>query len=187
MAMVLLVHGGPWARDEWGYNLQHQWLANRGYAVLSVNFRGSAGFGKSFINAGNQEWAGEMQQDLIDAVDWAIAERIADPDRIAIMGSSYGGYAVLVGLTFTPEMFACGVEFAGPSNLVTFLNSIPPYWTPIIEMFATRVGDHRTERGQAFLEERSPLTHVDSIIRPLLIGQGTNDPRVKQAESPSRL
>ena len=117
--MVLLVHGGPWARDEWGPNSQHQWLANRGYAVLSVNFRGSMGFGKQFLNAGNREWAGKMHDDLIDAVNWAIEEGVADPDRIAIMGSSYGGYATLVGLTFTPDVFACGVAFAGPSNLIT--------------------------------------------------------------------
>ncbi len=183
LPMALLVHGGPWGRDNWGYNSVHQLLANRGYAVLSVNFRGSTGLGKEFINASNLEWAGKMHDDLIDAVQWAIEEGIADPERVAIMGGSYGGYATLVGMTFTPETFACGVDIVGPSNLVTLLESIPPYWQPAIELFATRVGDHRTEEGRAFLTERSPLTHVDRIIRPLLIGQGANDPRVKQAES----
>lgn len=183
MPMVLLVHGGPWARDEWGPNPQHQWLANRGYAVLSVNFRGSMGFGKEFLNAGNKEWAAKMHDDLIDAVNWAIEEGVADPDRIAIMGSSYGGYATLVGLTFTPDVFACGVAFAGPSNLITQLESIPPHWASAVDMFRTRVGDHRTEEGRAFLRDRSPINHVDRIKRPLLIGQGSSDPRVKQAES----
>ncbi|MBL0920768.1 MAG: S9 family peptidase [Phycisphaerales bacterium] len=183
LPMVLLVHGGPWARDSWGYNGLHQMLANRGYAVLSVNFRGSTGFGKNFVNAGNKEWAGKMHNDLIDAVDWAVAERIADPARVAIMGGSYGGYATLVGLTFTPEKFACGVDIVGPSNIVTLLNTIPPYWAPAIKMFKDRVGDHTSPEGQAFLHERSPLTHVDKIQRPLLIGQGANDPRVKQSES----
>ena len=183
LPMVLVVHGGPWSRDGWGYNPIHQWLANRGYAVLSVNFRGSTGFGKAFINAGNLEWGGKMHDDLLDAVDWAIQEGIADPERVAIMGGSYGGYATLVGLTFTPEMFACGVDIVGVSNLVTWMETIPPYWAPQIELFATRIGDHRTEEGRAFLTERSPLTYVDRIQRPLLIGQGANDPRVPQAEA----
>lgn len=183
LPMVLLVHGGPWGRDEWGFNPLHQWLANRGYAVLSVNFRGSTGLGKKFINAANKEWAGKMHDDLIDAVDWAIEKKIADPARVAIMGGSYGGYATLVGLTFTPEKFACGVDIVGPSNIVTLLESIPPYWKPMLDMFTTRVGDHRTPEGRTMLTERSPLTHVDKIRRPLLIGQGANDPRVKQAES----
>jgi dipeptidyl aminopeptidase/acylaminoacyl peptidase len=181
--MVLNVHGGPWARDTWGFDPEHQWLANRGYAVLSVNFRGSTGFGKRFINAANREWAGKMHDDLIDAVNWAVERGIADPDRVAIYGGSYGGYAALVGVTFTPDRFACAVSVVGPSNLVTLLNTIPPYWAPMIELFATRVGDHRTEEGRRFLESRSPLTFVDRIRRPLLIGQGANDPRVKQSES----
>jgi dipeptidyl aminopeptidase/acylaminoacyl peptidase len=181
--MVLLVHGGPWGRDEWGYSPLHQWLANRGYAVLSVNFRGSTGFGKSFINAGNLQWGKTMHDDLIDSVNWAIQAGIADPQKIAIMGGSYGGYATLVGLTFTPEVFACGVDIVGPSNLITLLETIPPYWQPILELFTTRVGDYRTEEGRALLTERSPLTHVNRIQRPLLIGQGANDPRVKQSES----
>jgi len=183
LPMVLLVHGGPWWRNRWGYEPVRQWLANRGYAVLNVNFRGSTGFGKKFINAGDMEWGGKMHNDLVDAVQWAISEKIADPNRIAIMGGSYGGYATLVGLTFTPELFACGVDICGPSNLVTLLNSIPPYWAPMIELFKKRVGDHTTEEGRQFLLSRSPLTYVDRIRKPLLIGQGANDPRVKQSES----
>ena len=180
---ALLVHGGPWGRDSWGYDAEHQLLANRGYAVISVNFRGSTGLGKQFVNAGNMEWAGAMHDDLIDVVEWAVEQGIADRDRIAIMGGSYGGYATLVGLTFTPEVFTCGVDIVGPSNLNTLLESVPPYWEPMIAMFRTRVGDNSTEDGRQFLAERSPLSRVDSIVRPLLIGQGANDPRVKQAES----
>ena len=180
---VLLVHGGPWARDEWGYNPLHQWLANRGYAVMSVNFRGSTGFGKEFINAGDKEWGAKMHDDLLDAVNWAITEGIAKPEKVAIMGGSYGGYATLVGLTFTPDTFACGVDIVGPSNLVTLLEAIPPYWKPQVELFTKRVGDFQTEEGRAFLASRSPLTYADQIQRPLLIAQGANDPRVAQAES----
>ena len=183
LPMVLLVHGGPWSRDIWGYDSQHQWLANRGYAVLSVNFRMSTGFGKEFINAGNLEWGGKMHDDLIDAVQWSVDEGIADPDKIGIMGASYGGYATLAGMTFTPEIFACGIDIVGPSNLVTLLESLPPYWEPTIELFTKRVGDHRTDEGKQLLIERSPLTYVDRIQNPLLIGQGANDPRVKQSES----
>ncbi len=183
LPMVLLVHGGPWARDGWGYNSLHQLLTNRGYAVLSVNFRGSTGFGKDFINAGNKQWAAKMHNDLIDAVDWAIKEKIADKEKVAIMGGSYGGYATLVGLTFTPDVFNCGVDIVGPSNLNTLLETIPPYWASMIEMFATRMGDNRTEEGKKFLESISPISRVDSIKKPLLIGQGANDPRVKQSES----
>lgn len=183
LPMVLDVHGGPWARDDWGLNPTHQWLANRGYAVLSVNFRGSTGFGKKFINAGNREWAAKMHDDLLDAVKWAVDNKVADPKKIAIMGGSYGGYATLVGLTFTPDVFACGVDIVGPSNIVTLLKTVPPYWVPQLRMFIDRVGDHTTDEGRKFLESRSPLTHVGSIKRPLLIGQGANDPRVKQAEA----
>lgn len=181
--MVLLVHGGPWARDTYGLNGTHQWLANRGYAVLSVNFRGSTGFGKAFTNAGDLQWGRAMHDDLIDAVEWAVAQGITESDKVAIMGGSYGGYATLAGLTMTPDVFACGVDIVGPSNLVTLLESIPPYWAPMKAMFASRVGDLDTEEGRALLIERSPLTHVENIQRPLLIGQGANDPRVKQAES----
>ncbi len=183
LPLVLFVHGGPWARDNWGYNSVHQWLANRGYAVLSVNFRGSTGFGKEFANAGNLEWGGKMHDDLIDAVNWTVQEDIADPDRVAIMGGSYGGYATLWGITNTSDTFACGVDIVGPSNLITLFETVPPYWQPAIELFATRMGDARTEDGRAFLAGRSPLTYVDQIEKPLLIGQGANDPRVKQAES----
>jgi len=183
LPMVVFVHGGPWARDSWGYDPWHQWLANRGYAVLSVNYRGSTGFGKNFINASNLEWAGKMHDDLIDAVNWAIEEDIADKEKVAIMGGSYGGYATLVGLTFTPDVFACGVDIVGPSNLRTLLETIPPYWKPMMDMWAARVGDPRTDEGKAFLDSRSPLTFVDKISKPLLIGQGANDPRVKQTES----
>ena len=183
LPMVLFVHGGPWGRDTWGFDPWHQWLANRGYAVLSVNFRASTGFGKAFTNAGNMEWGAAMHDDLIDAVDWAIKEGIAAKDSIAIMGGSYGGYATLAGLTFTPDVFACGVDVVGPSNMVTLLETIPPYWTPMLEMLTSRMGDHRTEEGREFLKSRSPLTYADRIRKPLLIGQGANDPRVKQAES----
>ena len=183
LPLALLVHGGPWARDEWGYNPVFQLLANRGYAVLSVNFRGSTGFGKGFVNAGNREWGGKMHDDLLDAVQWAVDQGIADPARVAILGGSYGGYAALVGMTFTPEVFACGVDIVGPSNLITLMNTIPPYWQPQIDLFTSRVGDYRTEEGRAFLLTRSPLTYADHIRRPLLIGQGANDPRVKQSES----
>jgi dipeptidyl aminopeptidase/acylaminoacyl peptidase len=178
---VLYVHGGPWARDTWGYNSAVQWLANRGYAVLQVNFRGSTGYGKNFLNAANRQWGATMHDDLIDAVNWAITEGISDPDKIAIMGGSYGGYATLVGLTFTPEVFACGVDIVGPSNLITLMQSIPPYWAPLMAMFQHRVGNLDSEKE--FLESRSPLFFVDRINKPLLIGQGANDPRVKQAES----
>jgi dipeptidyl aminopeptidase/acylaminoacyl peptidase len=181
--LVLLVHGGPWARDTWGLSGMHQWLASRGVAVLSVNFRGSTGFGKKFTNAGDKQWGVKMHDDLVDAVKWATDAKVADPKKVAIMGGSYGGYATLVGLTFTPDAFACGVDIVGPSNLLTLLESIPPYWKPMLDMFAQRVGDPRTPEGKKLLTDRSPLTKVAAIKRPLLIGQGANDPRVKQAES----
>lgn len=181
--MVLLVHGGPWARDSYGYSSYDQWLTNRGYAVLAVNYRGSTGFGKEFISASNGEWAGKMHDDLIDAVNWAVKEGVTEKDKVAIMGGSYGGYATLVGLTFTPDTFACGVDIVGPSNLNTLLSTIPPYWASFFEQFARRVGDPRTPEGKKLLEERSPLNFVDKIKKPLLIGQGANDPRVKQAEA----
>lgn len=181
--MVLLVHGGPWSRDTYGFNAAHQLLANRGYAVLSVNFRGSTGFGKAFLNAGNKQWGLAMHDDLIDAVDWAVAQGIAVADRIAIMGGSYGGYATLAGLTFTPEVFACGVDIVGPSNLETLLETIPPYWGPMVKQFHERMGDPSTEEGLALMRAASPLHKADQIVRPLLIAQGANDPRVKQSES----
>ena len=178
---VLLVHGGPWVRDTWGFDPMVQWLANRGYAVLQVNYRGSAGYGRKFLVAGFHEWAGKMHDDLIDAVHWVVREGVADPERIAIMGGSYGGYATLVGLTFTPNVFAAGVDIVGPSNLITFISTIPPYWEPLKALLARRVGNLETETE--FLKSRSPLFYVDRIKAPLLIGQGANDPRVKQAES----
>lgn len=178
---VLDVHGGPWARNGWGFNSTAQWLANRGYAVLQINYRGSTGYGKAFLNAGNRQWAGTMHDDLIDGVNWLIAQGIADPRRIAIMGGSYGGYATLVGLTFTPEVFACGVDLVGPSSIVTLIRSVPPYWKPMLKMFAHRVGD--VDEEEEFLHSRSPLNFAGRIRRPLLIAQGANDPRVKQAES----
>jgi dipeptidyl aminopeptidase/acylaminoacyl peptidase len=181
--LVLLVHGGPWARDGYGFNPYHQWLANRGYAVLSVNFRGSTGFGKDFVNAGNLEWGKKMHDDLIDAVDWAVAKGVTSADKVAIMGGSYGGYATLAGLTFTPDKFACGVDIVGPSNLETLLATIPPYWAPMVSQFHERMGNPNTPEGLALLKERSPLYSADKIKKPLLIGQGANDPRVKQAES----
>ena len=183
LPMILFVHGGPWARDSWGYHPVHQLFANRGYAVMSVNFRGSTGFGKAFLNAGNLEWGRKMHDDLLDAVDWAVENGIAKRDAVAIGGGSYGGYATLAGLTLTPDVFACGFDIVGPSSLITLVESVPPYWQPMIEQFARRMGDHRTEEGRAMLNERSPLNHVDKIRRPLLIGQGANDPRVKQPES----
>jgi len=183
LPMVLNVHGGPWARDTFGYDPEHQWLANRGYAVLSVNFRASTGFGKAFVNAGDLQWAAKMHDDLLDAVDWAVREKVTTPDKVAIYGGSYGGYATLVGLTFTPDRFACGVDIVGPSNLNTLLASIPPYWKSFFEDLARRVGDPRTEEGRALLKDRSPLWRAEQIRRPLLIAQGANDPRVKQAES----
>jgi dipeptidyl aminopeptidase/acylaminoacyl peptidase len=183
LPMVLNVHGGPWARDEWGYDPEHQLLANRGYAVLAVNYRGSTGFGKDFLNAAQKEWAGKMHDDLIDAVNWAVGKKIARQDKVAIMGGSYGGYATLVGLTFTPEVFACGVDIVGPSSLITLMENPPEYWYSFLPVMKLRVGDWETPEGRKFLEARSPLFLIDKIKKPLLIGQGANDPRVKQAEA----
>lgn len=183
LPMILDVHGGPWARDMWGYNGEVQWLANRGYAVLQVNYRGSTGFGKAFVNAADREWGGKMHDDLIDAVHWAVKEKIADPSRVAIYGGSYGGYAALAGMTMTPEVFACGVDIVGVANLNTFMKTIPPYWAPFLEQMKRRVGDFTTEDGRKFLASRSPVTFTDKIKRPLIIAQGLNDPRVNHDES----
>ncbi|WP_417905533.1 alpha/beta fold hydrolase [Candidatus Tisiphia endosymbiont of Micropterix aruncella] len=183
MPLVLYVHGGPWARDSWGLSTTHQWLANRGYAVLSVNFRGSTGFGKNFINAGNMQWGRKMHDDLIDAVNWAIENKIADPKKVAIMGGSYGGYATLVGLTFPPDIFACGVDIVGPSSLLTLIKSVPPYWEPILNSFKKRIGPWDTKKDIETLDQMSPLTFASRIKKPLFIAQGANDPRVKQTES----
>ena len=181
--LVMLVHGGPWARDGYGYNGGHQWLANRGYAVMSVNFRSSTGFGKAFTNAGNKAWNKAMQDDLADALAWAVKRGVTTQDKAAIMGGSYGGYAVLANLAFYPGRFACGVDIVGPSNLETLLKTIPPYWVPIVRQFHDRMGNPNTPEGLALLKEMSPLYAADKINRPLLIGQGANDPRVNKAES----
>ncbi len=181
LPMVLNVHGGPWYRDTWGYNPEAQWLANRGYACLQVNFRGSTGYGKEFLNAGDKEWGAKMHDDLVDGVNWAIQQGYADPDKVAIYGGSYGGYAALVGATFTPDVFCCAVDIVGPSNLLTFINSIPPYWESYKALLYKRIGNPITEKE--FLESRSPLFKADQIVIPMLIAQGANDPRVDQAES----
>lgn len=182
--LVLFVHGGPWARDSYGYNSAHQWLANRGYAVLSVNYRGSTGFGKNFVNIAAGEWSGKMHQDLIDAVDWAVRQGATTPDKVAIMGGSYGGYATLVGLTFTPDRFRCGVDIVGPSNLKTLMESFPPYWRPLLEgTFFKHIGDPTKPEDVKRMMAQSPISRVDQIRAPLLIGQGANDPRVVKAES----
>ncbi len=178
---VVLVHGGPWGRDSWGFNAEAQWLANRGYAVLQPNFRGSTGYGKEFLNAGNREWGAKMQDDVTQGARWLIERGIADPKRIAIMGGSYGGYATLAGLTFTPEVWAAGVDLVGPSSLITLFRTIPPYWEPIKAIFAHRMGN--PDEDEEFLRSRSPLFFVDRIVAPLFIAQGANDPRVKSAES----
>jgi dipeptidyl aminopeptidase/acylaminoacyl peptidase len=184
LPLVLLVHGGPWHRDSWGYHPVVQLLANRGYAVLQVNFRGSAGFGKAFLKAGVGELAGKMHADLIDAVDWAVAEGYADGNRVAIFGGSYGGYAALVGVTFTPDVFAAAIDFCGPSNLVTFLQTVPEFVRPHLinnwYLFAGNPGDPEQE---ADLLARSPISRVDAIRTPLMVIQGANDVRVVKAES----
>lgn len=181
LPMVVLVHGGPWSRDTWGYNPTVQWLANRGYAVLQVNFRGSEGYGKQFVNAANREWGGAIQDDLIDGVNWAVSRGIADKDRIALFGSSFGGYATLAGLAFTPETFSCGVDISGPSNLASFVQNLPPYMKSIEPLLWDRIG--HPEKDAAFLRARSPFHSVDRITKPLLIGQGANDPRVTKQET----
>jgi dipeptidyl aminopeptidase/acylaminoacyl peptidase len=175
---VLTVHGGPWVRDGWGLDTEAQWLANRGYVCIHVNYRGSSGYGKGFLNAGDLEWGAKMHDDLLDAVDHLVAQDILDRDRIAIYGGSYGGYAALVGATFTPDVFKCAISMVGPSNLNTLIGSLPEYWKPMIAMFHKRVGE-----DEDFLWSRSPLSKVDNISIPILIAQGENDPRVKLAES----
>lgn len=180
--LILKVHGGPWARDFWGFSAVDQWFANRGYATLSVNFRGSTGYGKTFLHKGDCEWGvGSMQHDLTDSVLWAIEQGIADPDKVCIYGGSYGGYACLAGLTFTPDLYKCGVDIVGPSNVKTLLDSIPSYWGPLRNQMLLKIGD--VDGDEAFNKKISPLYHVDQIKAPLLIGQGANDPRVKQAEA----
>jgi dipeptidyl aminopeptidase/acylaminoacyl peptidase len=178
---VLFVHGGPWYRDVWGSNPTAQWLADRGYLCVQVNYRGSTGYGKAFLSAGDREWGGRMHDDLIDAVRHVTDAGYADGGRVGIYGGSYGGYAALVGATFTPDVFACAVDIVGPSSLKTLIESIPPYWAPLLAQFQRRVGDPETEAD--FLWSRSPLSRVSDIRIPMLIAQGANDPRVKMAES----
>jgi dipeptidyl aminopeptidase/acylaminoacyl peptidase len=181
---VMLIHGGPWGRVVWGYNSEAQFLANRGYAVLIPNFRGSTGYGKKFLNAGNKQWGtGYMQHDITDGVQYIIKQGIADAKRVAIYGGSYGGYATLAGVAFTPDLYAAAVSYVGPSNIVTLLNSIPPYWAPVKKMFAVRVGDLENPEDVKMLEAQSPLNSAKNIKTPLLVIQGANDPRVKKAES----
>jgi len=184
LPLVLFVHGGPWARDAWGYDPTVQFLANRGYAVLQVNYRGSTGFGKRFTHAAEHEFAGKMHDDLIDGVEWAITQGIADPARLGIYGGSYGGYAALVGVTFTPDVFAAAVSYVGPSSLVTLARSFPAYWRPLLASTWFRyVGDPDDPDDLADMERRSPLNLVDRITTPLLVIQGANDPRVTKQES----
>jgi dipeptidyl aminopeptidase/acylaminoacyl peptidase len=180
---IMFPHGGPWGRDFWGYNGYAQFFANRGYAVLSMNFRGSTGYGKKFLDAGNKEWGRLMQDDITWGVRYLVAEGIADPKRVGIFGGSYGGYATLAGVTVTPDLYAAGVELFGPSNLITLMESIPPYWESIRAMFYKRMGDPTTPEGKALLVERSPLTSAAKIKTPLMIAQGANDARVNHAES----
>ena len=180
---IIFPHGGPWGRDVWGYNAYAQFFANRGYAVLSMNFRGSAGYGKKFIDAGNNEWGRKMQDDVTWGVKYLVAEGIADPQRAGIFGGSYGGYATLAGVTFTPDLYAAAVDLFGPSNLITLLGSIPPYWEAGRQMFYQRMGNPTTPEGKALLIERSPLNSAGKIKTPLMIAQGANDPRVNHAES----
>jgi dipeptidyl aminopeptidase/acylaminoacyl peptidase len=183
LPLVVVPHGGPWGRDSWGYDAFAQFLANRGYAVLQPNFRASVGFGKKFVNAGNNEWGQKMQDDLTWGVKHLVSKGLVDPKRVAIMGGSYGGYATLAGLAFTPDVYAAGVSIVGPSNLITLLDSIPPYWEAIRNLFFKRMGDPSTPEGKAQLERQSPLNSADKIKAPLLVVQGANDPRVKKAES----
>lgn len=181
---VVVPHGGPWARDYWGYNAWAQFLANRGYAVLMPNFRGSTGYGKQYLNSGNKQWGtGSMQNDITDGVLYLIREGIAAPKRVGIFGGSYGGYATLAGVAFTPDMYAAGVSYVGPSNIITLLKTIPPYWAPVKKMFAIRVGDLDNPEDVAMLTKQSPLNSAKNIKAPLLVIQGANDPRVKKAES----
>ena len=183
LPMVLVPHGGPWARDEWGFNSLAQWLANRGYAVLQPNFRGSTGYGKKHLNSGNKQWGLKMHDDLIDSVNWAVQQGIADPKKVGILGGSYGGYCALAALTFTPEVFACSVDIVGPSNLKTLIATIPPYWKPVRALFDVRMGNVDDAKDAELIHRASPLNFAHKIVRPLLIGQGANDPRVKQSES----
>ena len=181
MPVIINPHGGPWARDYWGFNSEIQFFANRGYAVLQMNFRGSVGYGREFWEISFKEWGKTMQDDITDGVNWLIEQGIADKDKIAIYGASYGGYATLAGLAFTPDLYACGVDYVGVSNIFTLLETLPPYWELGRQMMYEMIGDPETEKD--LLKAASPLFHADKIKAPLFIAQGANDPRVKKAES----
>jgi dipeptidyl aminopeptidase/acylaminoacyl peptidase len=181
LPMVLLVHGGPWVRDSWGFDPEAQFLANRGYAVLQLNYRGSTGYGRKFWEASFKQWGKTMQSDLTEGVNWLVSQGIADKSRVCIYGGSYGGYATLAGLAFTPDVYACGVDYVGVSNLFTFMKTIPPYWKPYLDMFHEMVGD--PAKDSLLLASASPALHADKIKAPLFIAQGANDPRVNKAES----
>lgn len=181
LPVVVNPHGGPWARDCWGYSSEVQFLSNRGYAVFQMNFRGSTGYGRHFLEASYKQWGLKMQDDITDGVKWLIEQGIANPKRIAIYGGSYGGYATLAGLTFTPDLYACGIDYVGVSNLFTFMQTIPPYWRPMLEMMYEQVGHPEHDADQ--LAATSPALHADKIKVPLFVAQGANDPRVNKAES----
>lgn len=181
LPVVVNPHGGPWARDCWGYSSEVQFLSNRGYAVFQMNFRGSTGYGRHFLEASYKQWGLKMQDDITDGVQWLIKQGIANPKRIAIYGGSYGGYATLAGLTFTPDLYACGIDYVGVSNLFTFMQTIPPYWRPMLEMMYEQVGHPEHDADQ--LAATSPALHADQIKVPLFVAQGANDPRVNKAES----
>jgi dipeptidyl aminopeptidase/acylaminoacyl peptidase len=183
LPVVVNPHGGPWARDSWGFNNEVQFLANRGYAVLQMNFRGSTGFGRKFWEASFKQWGKSMQDDITDGVEWLKKEGIADSKKIAIYGASYGGYATLAGVTYTPDLYAAAVDYVGVSNMFTFMNTIPPYWKPYLDQFHEMVGDPKNPKDSLLLAEVSPALHVDKIKTPLFIAQGANDPRVNKAES----
>ncbi|WP_332019816.1 alpha/beta hydrolase family protein, partial [Kaistella sp.] len=183
LPLLVFPHGGPWGRSYWGFNSVAQLFANRGFAVLDPNFRGSTGYGKNFLDAGNMQWGKLMQDDITCGIKHLVQQGIVDPKRVTIMGVSYGGYATLAGLAFTPDVYAAGVDIVGPSNLFTLLNTIPPYWEAARKMFELRMGSEKTEEGKKILKEASPLFSAEKIKAPLLIIQGANDPRVKKAES----
>jgi len=183
LPMIVFPHGGPWGRDTWGYHAYLQFFANRGYAMLAPNFRGSTGYGKKFLDAGNRQWGDKMQDDITWGVKYLVAKGIVDPKRVAIMGGSYGGYATLAGVAFTPDLYAAAVSIVGPSNLITLMDSIPPYWEAARTMFHVRMGDPGTPEGKTQLDRQSPLNSANKIKTPLLVVQGANDPRVNKAES----
>ncbi len=180
---VLLVHGGPWGRDRWGHHTATQFYANRGYAVLRINYRGSKGYGREYMNAGVGEFAGKMHQDLIDAIDWAIDQGISDADNIAIVGASYGGYATLVGMTMTPDRFACGIDLVGVADLATLLEDFPPYWKPSKHLWGKFIGDPKDPEQRKIMDAKSPLNYAHQMQSPLLIYHGENDPRVRLDQS----